>query len=119
MTIETTAYHGELPHVAGSDTSLAAALAAAPNAATIRADVLRFFANRGERGATDDETQRFMPLEANTERPRRRELELGGYVVRTDARRKTLSGRWAHVYEVTTIGLTWAALGGTSEGLER
>ena len=108
--VESEAY-GELPpFVAESDTSLDAALALAPNAATLRAAVLRFFVSRFELGATDEEVQTQLPLEANTERPRRRELELGGYVVRTDARRLNRSGRWAHVYEVTATGLTWAAL---------
>lgn len=117
-TVESTAYHGEPPYVIESSTSMDAAFSVAPNAATLRATVLRFFVSRFERGATDEEVQTQLPLEANTERPRRRELELGGYIVRTDARRVNRSGRWAHVYEVTSAGLSWAALNDTAEGLD-
>jgi hypothetical protein len=116
--VTSTAYHGEPPYVVESDTSLDAAFLVAPNAATLRAKVLRFFVSRFERGATDEEVQTQLPMEANTERPRRRELELGGYIVRTDARRKTEAGRWAHVYEVTSAGLAWAAVKNESEGVE-
>lgn len=110
MTVESDAYRGEPPYVDGSDTSEAAAHTMVPSAGTLRALALRFYVSRLERGATDEEAQAGIPLDANTQRPRRRELELGKYVVRTDARRKTRSGCWAHVYEVTTAGLTWAAL---------
>jgi hypothetical protein len=117
-TVESTAYNGDPPFVAESETSKEAAHRMEPNAATLRADVLRFFVYRGERGATDEEVQTYLPLASNPARPRRRELEIGGYVVRTDSCRKTRAGRWAHVYEVTSAGLTWAAMNALGEGLE-
>lgn len=86
------------PFVAGSDTSAAAAEAIAPNAATLRAKVLRFIEGRGLDGATDDEVQASLEMSGNTERPRRRELEGQCLIGDSGKRRLTKSKRQAVVW---------------------
>jgi hypothetical protein len=73
----------------------------------IRVRVLRFIAALGELGATDDEVQNFLPMGQNTQRPRRRELEVSGYIMRSDMKRMTLSGRLAYAYVATPKGQAW------------
>jgi hypothetical protein len=53
---------------------------------------------RGSDGATDEEMQRDIPMAANTQRPRRRELELWGEVVDSGRVRMTTSRRLAVVW---------------------
>lgn len=86
------------PH-SGSETSRAAAESIKPNAGTLRAMVLEFIEAQGERGATDDEIQRALGMEGNTERPRRQELEKMGLIWATDKTRETSSGRQATVWQ--------------------
>ena len=103
------AYNGAVaPHVASSDTSKEAAVLVGPKAATLRANVLMFLVSLGHIGATDEEIQDRLKMPANTERPRRRELEADGLVVRTDATRYTKMNRRAHVYVITDRGKQWA-----------
>ena len=64
-----------------SETSRAAAANIAPEAGTLRAKVLAFIVTAGENGATDQEIQDGLGMDGNTERPRRRELEKGGFIV--------------------------------------
>jgi hypothetical protein len=60
--------------------------------------VFAFLARRGVFGATDEDMQRSIPLVANTERPRRRELELQGLVVDSGRKRATIARRPAVVW---------------------
>lgn len=91
----------------GTPTSKAAAEAIAPTAATLRAKVLAFIRECGERGATDEEIQNALDMVGNTERPRRGELSaamlIGQVWVTSDGTaapltRKTRSGRQAVVW---------------------
>ena len=88
----------ERPFQAHSDTSCEAAAQMKPTAANLRAAVLRELAMRGEQGATDEEVQLALSMPGNTQRPRRRELELSAQVVDSGRKRKTLSGRDAVVW---------------------
>lgn len=115
--IASSAYQEALPFEAASDTSREAAESMLGPAGNLRARVLRFIAGTRARGATDEEIQRRMPLEPNTERPRRRELELAGYVERTETKRLTRSGRRAHVYTATEKGRVWVAENTEGEAL--
>ena len=101
------AYGGEPPFVRHSATSEAAAAAIGPHAATLRATVLRFLVRRGRRGATDEEMQHRIPMAANTQRPRRRELQRAGLIYQTERKRRTLAHRWAFVWRVTPTGYLW------------
>jgi len=79
-----------------SDTSVAAAGAIEPTAATLRMAVLGVIAATG--GATDEEIQAALGLAGNTQRPRRVELCEAGRVVDSGVRRPTKSGRQAAVW---------------------
>jgi hypothetical protein len=87
-----------LPFQRGSETSKAAAEQAAPSAKTLRAAVLRHIVSRGAFGATDEEMQRDMPMQPNTQRPRRRELALAGLIADSGVKRLTASGCKAVVW---------------------
>lgn len=79
-----------------SDTSVAAAEAIEPTAATLRMAVLGVIAARGS--ATDEEIQTELGIPGNTQRPRRVELCEAGRVVDSGMRRRTKSGRLAVVW---------------------
>ncbi len=83
--------------VAGSTTSEAAAKSL-ENPSTLRAKVYRFLLNAGEGGATDEEMQDRLSMNANTQRPRRRELVLQNRVTASKYLRKTRAGRDATVW---------------------
>lgn len=84
----------------GTLTSIAAAERIEPVAGTLRRRLLDYLRERAERGATDEEMQVACEMNANTQRPRRVELETAGWIVRTEHVRKTMSGRDAVVYRV-------------------
>lgn len=87
-----------------SDTSKAAALRALPRSGTQRWRVLRFIAERGVEGATDEEIQAELRLGHNSQTPRRRELVLGGWIIDSGRRRRTLStNSEATVWVLTTM----------------
>jgi predicted ArsR family transcriptional regulator len=86
----------------GTDTSIAAAIAIAPEAKRQRDRVLAFIAGCGYTGATDQEIEEGTGIVNNTVRPRRGELERDGLIKLTDRRRPTRSGRPARVYVATT-----------------
>ena len=87
------------PSVATSETSREAAADLSPDlVAKARAAVYRYLENRGAQGATDEEMQLGIPMAANTQRPRRRELEQSGLVIDSEQRRETKSGRRAVVW---------------------
>lgn len=88
----------ERPFQAHSDTSREAAVAMKPTAENLRAEVLRFLTERGEHGATDEEVQLALDMAGNTQRPRRRELELMDQVVNSGKTRPTQTGRSAVVW---------------------
>lgn len=81
-----------------SETSMAAAEAIRPSAATLRMKVLGFIVARGGDGATDEEVQAALRLEGSTQRSRRVELVDAGLVKDSGATRATRKGRRAAVW---------------------
>jgi hypothetical protein len=81
------------PH---SDTSREAAVSMKPTAATLRELVFKFLCSVG--GATDEEIQLALDMPGNTERPRRRELQMAGKVFDSGTKRLTKTGRLAVVW---------------------
>jgi hypothetical protein len=89
----------EVPgHVAGSETSAAAAESVREKAASMRSRIEACFFACGEYGMTDDEVEELLGFRHQTASPRRRELELDGALVGTGRKRETRSGRMAQVY---------------------
>lgn len=86
------------------DTERAAAELVTPRTGTQRARVLDYIGEAGQRGATDEEVAAGLGMLANTERPRRVELEEGGWVRDSGRRRDTASGTAAVVWELTIVG---------------
>jgi len=80
-----------------SDTSLEAAISKKPNVGTEKGRVLEFLRTRGP--STDEEIQDGLRMLANTERPRRRELQLEQFGADSGFRRTTRSGRKAVVWK--------------------
>lgn len=91
----------DLPFVRGSATSEAAAESMEPEAGTLRAEVLNAIRRNTPPGLTDEELQEGLPMPANTERPRRRELERAGLIRDSGTTRPTKSGRQAVVWVAT------------------
>lgn len=92
-------YDGLPPHQRHSDTSKGAAQELEEERRrTLRAQVLGFISLMGGDGATDEEMQLAMDMEGNTERPRRRELQLAGLIVDSGRRRLTTKDRKAVVW---------------------
>ena len=88
------------PAVQHSRTSMAAADALTPQTLNaLQRQVVEFLHQRGEHGATDEEMQGGIPMEPNTQRPRRRELAKRGLVVEA-GERKTRSGKKATVWRL-------------------
>lgn len=81
-----------------SKTSVAAAVAAEPSKGSTRAAVLAMLRRLGAHGATDEQMQRSLRMNANTQRPRRVELVEAGLVVDSEMVRKTTFGRPAVVW---------------------
>lgn len=86
------------PATNGTPTSNAAAERIEPTAGTLRRSILDYLRECGAQGATDEQIQFALNMSANTERPRRQELEALGWVVRTNRTRKTRSNRDALVF---------------------
>jgi hypothetical protein len=89
------------PYVFGSDTSEHAAHTIAPHAAQLREAVYRFFLERGEEGATDQEVSSCLAMLQDTARARRVELRDSGHVQDSGKRRTTASGCTAKVWTAT------------------
>lgn len=89
-------YSGHAPYVR-TDTSIAAAKRQESKSAKDRAKILAFLEFMP---ATDEELQRMLPMEPNTERPRRRELALSGKIMDSGKRHKGASGEDAIVWKV-------------------
>lgn len=79
----------EAPYQRHSATSKTAAMAIEPRAGTQRYRVLAHLRDMEDCGATDEELQRFIPMSANSQRPRRQELVKAGLVVDSGRTRKT------------------------------
>ena len=94
-------YRGMPPHQRHSDTSYEAALRILGTAQTKRGRVYRYIRDRKQLGATDEEIQFTLNMDPNTERPRRRELQIGKFIVDSGDRRLTRSGRKAVVWVST------------------
>lgn len=83
-----------------SPTSVAAADAIAPVAATLRRMVYEAIAAAGADGLTDEEGAEKVGIGGNTYRPRRRELEQAGRIRDSGRTRMTRSNRKAVVWVV-------------------
>jgi len=94
-------FGGDPPAVRHSPTSRAAAAAIRPRINALHMQVIRYL--RGCDGATDEEMQAAIPMSANTQRPRRRELELMGEVVDSGRVRLTASRRLAVVWKLKPV----------------
>lgn len=96
----TNLFGGMAPHVAGSDTSAAAAVTATKTATTKQARILELIRHAGEHGMTCDEVEQVLPYWPHTTISARiRELVLLEQIVDTGRRRTTRYGRPAAVYE--------------------
>lgn len=90
-----------------SPTSREAAKSIRPSAKHLRERVYAVIKSCGEYGATDEEIQKALGMEGNTERPRRRELEIEGRISKIRlgpdiySMRVTESGRYATVWVCT------------------
>jgi len=80
-----------------SETSREAAREIQPTAGTLRAQVLDYIRECGERGATDEEQQIGLDMNPSTQRPRRVELAERGLIEKR-GQRPTRSGRNAVVW---------------------
>ena len=87
-----------LPFQKHSDTSLAAAFEAGPNAGTQQARVLEYLRKYHDIGATDEDMQLYLGMNPSTQRPRRIELVQQGLVRDSGSTRPTRSGRQATVW---------------------
>lgn len=94
-------YRGKAPHTAGSDTSREAAEAIEPEKGSLQYEVLAYLRKMRSFGSTDEQGAQALGISGNTYRPRRRELEIMGFVKETDMRRPTESGRTATVWRAT------------------
>ena len=81
-------YGGTPPHQE-SETSLAAAEAIRPKAGSKRLEVLQLLEFKGPYGATDEEIALALGKDRSCTIPRRRELEIGGWVVDSGMTRLT------------------------------
>jgi hypothetical protein len=86
-----------VPYVRHSETSRAAADAMAPHVTPLQQKILDHLREYGE--LTDEEMQWGIPMGANTQRPRRRELQLLGRVVDTGKTRANASGKQAVIWK--------------------
>ena len=81
-----------------SATSRAAAVEAYYDVGRLQQQVLDCLRQWGDVGGTDEEIQRALDMNPNTERPRRIELVRKGLVMDSGLRRKTQSKRMATVW---------------------
>lgn len=86
------------PYVKHSETSKEAAEAIEPKVSALQGMVLKYIQSKGLLGATDQEVQTALGMTGNTQRPRRRELEIMRLIVDTKITRKSASGRNATVW---------------------
>lgn len=91
-------YHGRPPYQQHSTTSKEAATSMEPNLGHLQAVVLAHLRSCGAWGATDEEMQTALEMAQNTQRPRRRELQLKQLVCDSGQKRPTRSNRQAVVW---------------------
>lgn len=84
------------PYQRHSATSQASAMAVEPRTGTQRAVVLAYLRGCGDLGATDEQMQSCIPMQANTQRPRRGELK--NLIQNSGRTRVTISGQQAVVW---------------------
>lgn len=89
------------PYQRHSRTSRAAAINSEPAAGTKRGLALAHLRRQGAAGATDEEMQAQIPMNPNTQRPRRVELVAAGLVRDSGRTRKTAGGDDAVVWVAT------------------
>jgi len=90
-------YRGAPPFQKHSDTSREAAARIKYRVGKLHRDILEYLKTNN---ATDEEMQKSLAMPTNTQRPRRRELELMGYVADSNKRRIVQSGRMAVVWKL-------------------
>lgn len=96
---------GKFQRAGAASTQRQAALLVTPRTGTQRGRVLDWIARAGANGATDEEIAEGLGMLANTERPRRVELEEQGWIVNSGRTRKThASGSAAVVWTLTDNG---------------
>ena len=88
------------------ETSYSAAQTAFPNSGTQRHRVLSLIARMREHGATDDEVGDALALDGNSVRPRRLELEAGGWIRDSGERRPSRHNNEAIVWVLTEAART-------------
>ena len=92
-------YRGEPPAQSHSPTSLAAAESIRKVIGPLHKRILEYLREVEHfGGSTDEEMQINLDMGANTQRPRRRELELMGKIQNSGTTRRTKSGREAVVW---------------------
>jgi hypothetical protein len=89
---------GSAPSQAHSTTSQEAATSILIHSKSIRAKVWKYLVNKDTTGATDQQIQIDLRLDPSTERPRRRELVLQGFVKDSGFTKKTRSGHNATIW---------------------
>jgi hypothetical protein len=92
--------HSTAPYVAGSEPSRKAAIDIQDIRTDLQRRVYKYIKDKGEKGATDEETQFALAMNPSTQRPRRVELVDMGLVKDSGTTRKTASGRSATVWVV-------------------
>jgi len=91
-------YGGEPPAQSHSATSRAAASSIAPRIGALHRTIIAWLR---EHPSTDEQIQDALDMPANTQRPRRRELQLAGYVEDSGRTRLTRSLHNAVVWQLT------------------
>jgi len=91
-----------VPYSPKSPTSWAAAQRIRPKANALRQQVLDYLIKRSDEGATDHEISSELEMQADTARPRRRELVQLGLVCDSGLKRPTPSGAMATVWIAKT-----------------
>lgn len=86
-----------------SITSLEAAKLIKRQTNNLRAVVLKRILQCGQQGATDEELQMALNMNASTQRPRRIELVQAGLVIKSTFKRPTASGRLAAVWQADPL----------------
>lgn len=92
-------------HQRHSPTSKAAAEAIRHRVGPMHVRILNYLLECGDGGCTDEELQGDIDMPANTQRPRRRELQQWGLVIDSGTTRKTNSGRQAVVWILRPDGV--------------
>jgi len=91
-------YGGEPPAQKHSQTSKDAAARIKKATGPMHRKILAFLGHMGRYGATDEEMQKKLEIGANTQRPRRRELQLQNLIKDSGRTRLTVTNREAVVW---------------------